>query len=166
MISTAFESYPPMSLPVINEMKAKARAEGHDVVDLGMGNPDGPTPRPVVNKLIEAARNPRNHRYSASRGIPQLRLEIAKTLSRQLRSHTRSGQRSDRHHRRQGRPSTPLIRRHRTGRRRSFSQSFVPYSSIRRNHGRGPNLHAADADPASFLTASRISIGRPQSRHD
>jgi alanine-synthesizing transaminase len=59
-------------------MKAKARAAGHDVVDLGMGNPEGPTPRPVVNKLIEAARNPRNHRYSASRGIPQLRLEIAK----------------------------------------------------------------------------------------
>jgi alanine-synthesizing transaminase len=69
---------PPYVFAVINEMKAKARAEGHDVVDLGMGNPDGPTPRPVVNKLIEAARNPRNHRYSASRGIPQLRLEIAK----------------------------------------------------------------------------------------
>jgi len=69
---------PPYVFAVINEMKARARAEGHDVVDLGMGNPDGPTPRPVVNKLIEAARNPRNHRYSASRGIPQLRLEIAK----------------------------------------------------------------------------------------
>jgi alanine-synthesizing transaminase len=72
------QKLPPYVFAVINEMKAKARAAGHDVVDLGMGNPDGPTPRPVVNKLIEAARNPRNHRYSASRGIPHLRLEIAK----------------------------------------------------------------------------------------
>src|SRR5579864_6191377 len=69
---------PPYVFAVINEMKAKARAAQLDVVDLGMGNPDGPTPRPIVNKLIEAARNPRNHRYSASRGIPHLRLEIVK----------------------------------------------------------------------------------------
>lgn len=72
------QKLPPYVFAVINEMRANARADGHDVVDLGMGNPDGPTPRPVVNKLIEAARNPRNHRYSASRGIPQLRLAIAK----------------------------------------------------------------------------------------
>ncbi len=63
---------------VINEMKAKARAAQQDVVDLGMGNPDGATPELVVEKLVEAARNPRNHRYSMSRGIPQLRLEIVK----------------------------------------------------------------------------------------
>ena len=63
---------------VINEMKAKARAAQLDVVDLGMGNPDGATPRPIVNKLVEAARNPRNHRYSVSRGIPNLREEIVK----------------------------------------------------------------------------------------
>src|SRR5437870_765936 len=69
---------PPYVFAVINEMKAKARAAQMDVVDLGMGNPDGPTPRPVVNKLIEAARNPRNHRYSISRGITKLREEIVK----------------------------------------------------------------------------------------
>ena len=69
---------PPYVFAVINEMKAKARAAQLDVVDLGMGNPDGATPRPIVSKLVEAARNPRNHRYSASRGIPQLRLEIVK----------------------------------------------------------------------------------------
>src|SRR5580693_4187603 len=69
---------PPYVFAVINEMKAKARAAQQDVVDLGMGNPDGATPEPVVRKLIEAARNPRNHRYSMSRGIPQLRLEITK----------------------------------------------------------------------------------------
>ena len=69
---------PPYVFAVINEMKAKARAAQLDVVDLGMGNPDGATPEPVVKKLIEAAKNPRNHRYSMSRGIPQLRLEITK----------------------------------------------------------------------------------------
>src|SRR6201998_1044615 len=83
MTSTSDEFYrigklPPYVFAVINEMKAKARAAQMDVVDLGMGNPDGATPEPVVDKLIEAARNPRNHRYSMSRGIPQLRLEITR----------------------------------------------------------------------------------------
>jgi alanine-synthesizing transaminase len=72
------QKLPPYVFAVINEMKAKARAAQLDVVDLGMGNPDGPTPRPIVNKLIEAARNSRNHRYSASKGIPHLREEIVK----------------------------------------------------------------------------------------
>jgi len=66
----------------LNEMKAKARAAQTDIVDLGMGNPDGATPQVVVDKLIEAARNPRNHRYSLSRGIPHLREEIVKRYKR------------------------------------------------------------------------------------
>src|SRR3954467_8159119 len=69
---------PPYVFAVVNEMKARLRADRQDVVDLGMGNPDGPTPRPIVNKLIEAVRNPRNHRYSLSKGIPRLREEIVK----------------------------------------------------------------------------------------
>jgi len=72
------QKLPPYVFAVINEMKAKARAAQLDVVDLGMGNPDGQTPEPVVKKLIEAVKNPRNHRYSMSRGIPHLRLEIVK----------------------------------------------------------------------------------------
>ncbi|MGA3202606.1 MAG: aminotransferase class I/II-fold pyridoxal phosphate-dependent enzyme, partial [Bryobacteraceae bacterium] len=72
------QKLPPYVFAVINEMKAKARAAGLDVVDLGMGNPDGATPRPIVNKLIEAARNARNHRYSTSKGIARLREEIVK----------------------------------------------------------------------------------------
>jgi alanine-synthesizing transaminase len=70
------QKLPPYVFAVINEMRARARAAQIDVIDLGMGNPDGATPRAVVNKLIEAARNPRNHRYSQSRGIPKLREEI------------------------------------------------------------------------------------------
>jgi alanine-synthesizing transaminase len=72
------QKLPPYVFAVINEMKAKARAAQLDVIDLGMGNPDGATPRAVVNKLVEAARNPRNHRYSQSKGIPKLREEIVK----------------------------------------------------------------------------------------
>ena len=83
MPETAPEFYriqklPPYVFAVINEMRAKARAAQIDVIDLGMGNPDGATPRVVVNKLVEAARNARNHRYSQSRGIPRLREEIVK----------------------------------------------------------------------------------------
>ncbi|HYW44263.1 MAG TPA: aminotransferase class I/II-fold pyridoxal phosphate-dependent enzyme [Bryobacteraceae bacterium] len=70
------QKLPPYVFAVINEMRAKTRAAQIDVIDLGMGNPDGATPRVVVNKLIEAARNARNHRYSTSRGIPRLREEI------------------------------------------------------------------------------------------
>lgn len=73
---------PPYVFAVVNEMKAKLRAAQYDVVDFGMGNPDGATPRPVVSKLCEAARNPKNHRYSVSRGIPNLRHEICKRYKR------------------------------------------------------------------------------------
>ncbi|HUG80516.1 MAG TPA: aminotransferase class I/II-fold pyridoxal phosphate-dependent enzyme [Bryobacterales bacterium] len=69
---------PPYVFAVINEMRAKARAAQLDVIDLGMGNPDGATPRPIVAKLAEAARKTPNHRYSMSRGIPRLRDEICK----------------------------------------------------------------------------------------
>src|SRR2546423_15466058 len=67
---------PPYVFAVINEMRAKARAAGLDVIDLGMGNPDGATPQAVVDKLIEAVQNPKNHRCSMSRGLPKLREAI------------------------------------------------------------------------------------------
>ena len=60
----------------VNELKTKYRAKGVDIIDLGMGNPDQPTPKHIVDKLIEAATKSRNHRYSASAGIPKLRLAI------------------------------------------------------------------------------------------
>ncbi len=72
------QKLPPYVFAVVNERKAQLRAEQLDVIDLGMGNPDGSTPEVVINKLAEAARNPRNHRYSMSRGIPRLREEIVR----------------------------------------------------------------------------------------
>ncbi len=67
---------PPYVFSIVNELKVKARARGEDIIDFGMGNPDLPTPDHIVDKLVEAARNPRNHRYSASRGITKLRRGI------------------------------------------------------------------------------------------
>jgi alanine-synthesizing transaminase len=73
---------PPYVFAHINGLKAAARASGADVVDFGFGNPDLPSPDIAVEKLAEAAHNPRNHRYSASRGIPNLRRAIADRYQR------------------------------------------------------------------------------------
>ncbi|TML78243.1 MAG: aminotransferase class I/II-fold pyridoxal phosphate-dependent enzyme [Actinobacteria bacterium] len=67
---------PPYVFNVVNDLKASARRAGEDIIDLGMGNPDLATPSHIVDKLTEAAENPRNHRYSTSRGIPKLRKAI------------------------------------------------------------------------------------------
>jgi alanine-synthesizing transaminase len=64
---------PPYVLAEVTDLRHAARRAGEDIIDLGMGNPDLPTPTHVVEKICEAARNPRNHRYSASRGVPNLR---------------------------------------------------------------------------------------------
>ena len=67
---------PPYVFAIVNDLKTKARSKGQDIIDLGMGNPDQSTPKHIVDKLVEAARNPRNHRYSASRGITRLRKAV------------------------------------------------------------------------------------------
>ncbi|MEX0430518.1 alanine transaminase [Spiribacter insolitus] len=69
---------PPYVFNIVNELKAQARARGEDIVDFGMGNPDLPTPRHIVDKLTEAAQRPDTHRYSMSRGIPRLRRAITR----------------------------------------------------------------------------------------
>jgi len=68
---------PPYVFAEVNSAKAKARAAAEDIVDLGMGNPDSPTPPHIVAKLIEAVADPRTHRYSMSKGIPGLRKALA-----------------------------------------------------------------------------------------
>jgi len=64
---------PPYVFAEVNRLKADARARGADIIDLGMGNPDLPTPQHIVDKLVETVAKPRTHRYSASKGIPGLR---------------------------------------------------------------------------------------------
>ena len=73
---------PPYVLAEVIELMKTARRAGDDIIDLGMGNPDLPTPPHVVEKICEAARDPRNHRYSASRGIPNLRAAITEWYQR------------------------------------------------------------------------------------
>jgi alanine-synthesizing transaminase len=68
---------PPYVFTIINNLKIASRRDGVDVVDLGFGNPDIPSPQVAVEKLAEAAHNPRNHRYSLSRGLPKLREAVA-----------------------------------------------------------------------------------------
>ncbi|HEB85430.1 MAG TPA: alanine transaminase [Gammaproteobacteria bacterium] len=67
---------PPYVFDIVNELKAAARARGEDIIDFGMGNPDQPTPKHIVDKLVEVAQRPDTHRYSLSRGIPRLRKAI------------------------------------------------------------------------------------------
>jgi len=67
---------PPYVFNIVNDLKARARARGEDIIDFGMGNPDRPTPEHIVAKLVEAAQRKDTHRYSLSRGIPRLRRAI------------------------------------------------------------------------------------------
>jgi alanine-synthesizing transaminase len=73
---------PPYVFATVNEIKMDARHAGQDIIDLGMGNPDLGTPQHIVEKLIEAAQKPHNHRYSASMGITKLRMAIASWYDR------------------------------------------------------------------------------------
>lgn len=75
---------PPYVFAEVNQMKAAARANGDDIIDFGMGNPDTPTPEHIVEKMVESVRNPRTHRYSNSRGIPGLRRALSAYYERRF----------------------------------------------------------------------------------
>ncbi len=75
---------PPYVFAIVNGLKMEARKRGEDIIDLGMGNPDMPAPKHVIDKLCEAAHNPKNHRYSASKGITQLRMAVCEWYKRRF----------------------------------------------------------------------------------
>ena len=75
---------PPYVFEQVNRLKAAARAGGADIIDLGMGNPDLPTPKAIVDKLVDVVRDPRTHRYSSSKGIPGLRKAQANYYARRF----------------------------------------------------------------------------------
>lgn len=75
---------PPYVFNIVNDLKAKARARGEDIIDFGMGNPDQPTPKHIVDKLVEAAQREDTHRYSVSKGIPRLRRAITTWYKRRF----------------------------------------------------------------------------------
>ena len=95
------ERLPPYVFNITNELKMAARRAGEDVIDMSMGNPDGPTPKHIVAKLVEAAQRPDTHGYSVSKGIPRLRrtvvppiLHAAVTLWESIRSPRRAARAS------------------------------------------------------------------------
>jgi len=77
VLSKKLESLPPYLFAEIDAAKRKARAEGRNIIDLGVGDPDIPTPSFVIEKLYEAARDPKNHRYALDQGMPELKEAIA-----------------------------------------------------------------------------------------
>ncbi len=79
---TRMRRLPPYVFAQVNDLKMEKRRAGEDIIDLGMGNPDIPTPEHIVEKLVEAAKKPHNHRYSASKGITKLRVAIANWYKR------------------------------------------------------------------------------------
>jgi alanine-synthesizing transaminase len=76
------ERLPPYVFNEVNELKARARARGEDIIDFGMGNPDQPTPQHILDKFTETAQRSNTHRYSVSRGIPRLRAAICNWYKR------------------------------------------------------------------------------------
>ena len=81
------DQLPPYLFGMINSMKMEKRRKGHDVIDLGMGNPVDPTPETVIAKLIEAAKDPKTHRYPDSSGMKNLKKEISKYYKRHYDIH-------------------------------------------------------------------------------
>ena len=84
------ERLPPYVFNTMTQLKNEARANGEDIIDFGMGNPDQPTPPHIVNKLIEVAQRPDTHRYSMSKGIPRLRRAMAAWYQRHYNVHLNS----------------------------------------------------------------------------
>lgn len=83
-VATRVKRLPPYLFGRLNALKYEKRRKGIDIIDLGMGNPNDPTPKPIIDKLCEAVQDPRNHRYSVSAiGIFNLRREVAKYYQRQ-----------------------------------------------------------------------------------
>ena len=75
---------PPYVFSITSELKMAARHRGEDVIDFGMGNPDGPTPPHIVQKLVESAQRLDTHGYSVSKGIPRLRRAITNWYAKQI----------------------------------------------------------------------------------
>ena len=73
---TRINRLPPYVFNIVNELKMDARHRGEDIIDFGMGNPDQPTPKHIVEKLVEASKREDTHGYSISKGIPRLRRAI------------------------------------------------------------------------------------------
>ena len=137
---------PPYVFEQVNRLKASARARGADIIDLGMGNPDLPTPKAIVDKLCEVVRDPRTHRYSSSRGIPGLRRAQAAYYAAPLRREAQPGHAGRRDARLQGRLRQHGAGDHRAGRRGPLPEPDLSDPRLRLHHvGRRHPLAAGRA---------------------
>ena len=144
----------------MDALKIEARRAGVDVVDLGFGNPDVPSPDVAVDKLVEAVRNPRNHRYSASRGIPKLRDGGRRPLPAQVRRRARPRHAGVQHHRRQGGLLAPHVGAARPGRRRAGAQPVVPDPHLGADPRRRRGAPRAPRPRAELLRQPDGGMGR------
>ena len=120
---------PPYAFAEIDALKMAARRAGEDVIDLGFGNPDVPSPQIAVEKLAEAARNPRNHRYSATRGVPAPAPRDHRPLQAEVRRRARPRDAGVRHHRRQGGVLPPHVGAARPGGHRARAEPVATRST-------------------------------------
>ena len=140
------QKLPPYVFAVINEMKAKARAAQLDVIDLGMGNPDGATPRAGGQQADRGgAQSAQSSLFRLARHSADCARRSSSATRTKYGVDARSREGSHRHHRRQGRAGASAVRRHRPGRRGGFAEPRLSDPSVRRHHGRRPRLHAAHA---------------------
>ena len=122
---------PPYVFEQVNKLKAKARAGGADIIDLGMGNPDLPAPRHVIDKLVETVGKPRTDRYSASKGIAGLRRAQAAYYARRFGVKLDPGDAGRRDPRLEGRLRQHGAGDHRAGRRGAGAQSVLSDPRLR-----------------------------------
>ena len=143
---------PPYVFAAINDLKLELRRAGEDVVDLGFGNPDLPSPEVAVEKLREAVLNPRNHRYSSSRGIPNLRRAICDLYERRFGVDARPGDAGADDDRREGGARPPDVGARPAGRRggRARARATRSTSSRRRSPARRSSQAAMGPDEDLF----------------
>ncbi len=157
---------PPYVFEEVNRAKARARNGGADIIDLGMGNPDLPAPAHVIEKLKETLGKPRTDRYSASRGIPKLRLAQAKYYERRFGVKLNPDSAGHHHARLQGRLRQRGAGDHRAGRRRAGAQSELSDPRLRLPDGgrRGARRYRRSRRRISSMRWSARSSTRSRSR--
>jgi alanine-synthesizing transaminase len=144
----------------VDQLKQDLGGAGRDVIDLGFGNPDISSPEIAVEKLREAL-NPRNHRYSASAVIRQLRQAICEHYKTQLRREARSGAARDHHDRRQRRAHTPHVDARRPERHRARTHPHLPIHQIAPRLA-GATVHTYPVDSGFDAIAAAVSRCRPR----
>ena len=132
-----------------------ARRRGEDIIDFGMGNPDGPTPKHIVDKLIETVSRPDTHGYSVSKGIPRLRRAICHWYAAPLRRRIRSGDRSDRDDRLEGGHRAPRARDARPRRHGARAESELSDPHLRSRDRRRRHPARAERRRRRFLRRAR-----------